>query len=251
MIATRVSIVTPAYNAARVIADAVASVRRQAYDDWEMLIVDDCSKDDTREVVARLAAEEARIRLIPQAQNGGPARARQAALDAATGRYIAFLDSDDYWLPEKLERQLRFMAETGAVLTYTEFRRISADGSREGRRVCVPAQLTYSDLLKNTAIATSTVIIDKAKAGPFAMTETFYDDYALWLSILRRGHTAHGLKEDLMRYRVGAGSWSRNKLRSALWVWRTYRNVERLGVPRAAWCFAHYAWRAVFKYSAF
>lgn len=226
-------------------------MQAQTHAAWELNVVDDCSPDETRAVVRGLAAQDSRIRLIEQRQNGGPAQARQAALDAARGPYIAFLDADDCWLPQKLERQLDFMRHNDAALSYTEYRRVSADGSRLGRLVRVPPRLRYRDLLCNTAIATSTVLIDREKTGPFSMTETFYDDYALWLSILRNGLVAHGLREDLMRYRVVTDSWSRNKANSARWVWQTYREVERLSIPRSAWCFGNYACRAFIKYRRF
>src|SRR6185503_17230582 len=131
--------------------------------------------DATRTVVEEYAAREPRVRLIQQAKNGGPARARQAALDHATGRYIAFLDSDDSWLPQKLERQLAFMARVGGAFSHTAFRRISADGSRTGRVIGPPERLSYAELLGNTAIATSTVLIDRSTTGVFQMTETYYD----------------------------------------------------------------------------
>ena len=246
-----VSIITPAFNAERLIGAALDSIAQQAYEDFEAIVVDDCSGDGTPAVVEQRAKLDPRIRLIRQPENGGPSRARQAALDKATGRYIAFLDCDDVWLPHKLTRQLDFMESRRASLSYTEFRRMSADGMRVGRRVRVPAHLDYADLLCNTAIATSTVIVDRERTGPFAMTHTYYDDYALWLSLLRRGHRAHGLKEDLMRYRVSANSWSRNKANSARWVWRTYREVEGLSVARSAWCFANSACRGALKYRRF
>jgi teichuronic acid biosynthesis glycosyltransferase TuaG len=246
-----VSIITPAYNAARFVADAIESVRRQTHERWEMLVVDDCSRDATRDIVRALSREESRVKLIEQPANGGPARARQAGLDAATGRYIAFLDSDDLWLPQKLERQLEFMDAREAAISFTEFRRISVDGRDVGKLIRIPERLDYHQLLRNTAIATSTVIVDREKTGPVSMTVTFYDDFVLWLSILRRGFVAHGLQEDLMRYRVASGSWSRNKLRSALWVWRTYQQIEKLSVPYSAWCFAGYVWNAVSKYRSF
>jgi teichuronic acid biosynthesis glycosyltransferase TuaG len=251
MIYSGVSIITPAYNAGRYVGDAIESVRRQQYRDWEMLVIDDCSCDDTRELVRSFSRIDERVRLIVQATNGGPARARQAGLDAARGRYIAFLDSDDYWLPRKLERQVSFMQERDAAISFTQFRRVSADGSRIGKLIEVPSQLDYHQLLCNTAMATSTVVIDRLKTGPFCMTTTYYDDFVLWLEILRRGFVAHGLQEDLMRYRIASGSWSRNKLRSALWVWRTYQKVEKLSVPYSAWCFASYVWNAVSKYRSF
>jgi teichuronic acid biosynthesis glycosyltransferase TuaG len=246
-----VSIVTPAYNAARHVRQAIESARNQTCSNWEMLVVDDCSTDDTCAVVEALAASDPRIRLIRRPVNGGPARARQAALEVARGRYIAFLDSDDWWLPQKLERQLAFMRDRGIALSYTRFRRVAEDGSGAGRPVVVPASLDYRGLLGNTAMATSTVVVDRALTGPFSMTETYYDDFVLWLALLKRGHTAHGLLEDLMRYRVAGGSWSRDKLRSALWVWRTYRRIEKLPLMRAAWHFARYAWHALAKYRTF
>jgi teichuronic acid biosynthesis glycosyltransferase TuaG len=246
-----VSIVTPAYNAARYLPDTINSVLGQGYRDWEMLVVDDCSSDATGEVVSQYSARDRRIRLIAQASNGGPARARQAALERAEGRYIAFLDSDDRWLPTKLERQLEFMHRRRAAFSHTAFRRITVDGSKVGRLIRVPERLTYADLLGNTAIATSSVIVDRSLTGPFRMTVTYYDDFVLWLEITRRGFAALGLNEDLMRYRVTGGSVSRNKLRSAMMVWRTYRDVERLGLGRSSWAFARYAANAVRKYRAF
>lgn len=246
-----VSIVTPAYNAARHIQEMIASVQAQTLADWELIVVDDYSRDETASVVRGFADRDPRIRLIEQAKNSGPAAARQRALDAAKARYIAFLDSDDIWLPGKLEDQIAFMRKTNAALTFTAFRRISEDGSSTGRLVGVPRRLSYCDLLKNTAIATSTAIVDRVKTGPFSMTRTYYDDYALWLSILRGGYVAHGLRQDLMRYRVVSRSVSRNKGRSAYWVWRLYRDVEKLSLLRAIWCFMNYAVRASIKYRRF
>jgi teichuronic acid biosynthesis glycosyltransferase TuaG len=251
MMGAQVSIATPAYNAERFLPETIDSVCAQTYSDWELLVVDDCSSDGTRALVERYAARDARVRLIAQPRNGGPALARQAALDAARGRYIAFLDSDDLWLPQKLERQLAFMRERRAALSFTGFRRISLDGARLGRVIHVPPRLTYPQLLGNTAIATSTAIVDRSLSGAFRMVKTYYDDFALWLEITRRGFPAFGLDADLMRYRVVGGSVSRNKRRSALMVWRTYREVERLGLARASWSFARYAVNAMRKYRAF
>jgi teichuronic acid biosynthesis glycosyltransferase TuaG len=247
----KVSIITPAYNSERVIMEALDSIARQDYDDLEVIVADDCSSDATVDVVQQRSNADNRIRLVRQSVNAGPSHARQVALDHATGRYIAFLDSDDFWLPQKLSRQLAFMAHERAALSYTEYRRMSADGARVGKQIRVPAYLDYADLLCNTAIATSSVIVDRERTGPFAMTHTYYDDYALWLSLLRRGHRAYGLKEDLMRYRVSAKSWSRNKVNSARWVWRTYREVERLSFADSVWCFSNYACRGALKYWRF
>lgn len=246
----RISIITPAYKAEPFIAEAIRSVQAQDHLDWEMLIVDDGSPDNTADVVAGFAEADSRIRLIRQ-KNSGPAMARQRALEAAQGRYIAFLDADDYWLPGKLSRQLAFMREHGAAVSFTRFRRISSDGRKQGRLIAIPERLSYRQLLGNTAIATSTAMVDRELTGPFSMKKTYYDDFALWLDLLKRGFVAHGLQEDLMRYRVVGKSVSRNKGKSAKMVWRTYREVERLGAVYAGWCFANYAVRAFLKYRYF
>lgn len=243
-----VSIVTPAYNASRFLEATVRSAIAQTYRQWEMLVVDDCSIDATAQVLARLAAEDPRVRPIAHERNGGPARARNTALRAARGGLVAFLDSDDLWLPQKLERQVSYLREVAGCFCFTGFRRIDESGERVGRFRPLPRRLAYRDLLKNTAIMTSTVLIDRRVTGDFTMPVTYYDDFAAWLGILRRGHIAHGLLEDLVRYRVVGRSISRNKGRSALWVWKTYREVERLSLPTAAWCFANYAWRGYLKY---
>lgn len=246
-----VSIITPAYKAGRFIASAIESVQRQTHSNWEMIVVDDCSPDDTGSIVERYAQRDSRIHLIRQDTNKGPAVSRETALGYGKGRYVAFLDSDDLWLPSKLERQLRFMGQTDAAISFTGFRRISEDGGVCGKLIKIPESLSYSQLLKNTAIATSTVLVDRVKTGPFHMKQTYYDDFVLWLEILKRGFVAYGLQEDLMRYRVVGKSVSRDKRNSALWVWRTYRHVEKLSASRAVWCFVNYAWRGYRKYRVF
>lgn len=246
-----VSIITPAYKAAAFVGETIQSVLAQRHLDWEMIVVDDCSPDSTAEVVEQYAAADRRVRLVRSPTNGGVGAARNAALDAATGRYIAFLDSDDLWLPEKLESQLEFMRDLNAGFSFTAFRRISQDGRRVGRLIIVPPRLDYAALLGNTAIVTSTVLIDRAVVGDFRMTKTYYDDFVLWLQLLKRGTVAHGLKRDLTRYRVVSQSISRDKANSARQVWRTYRQVERLGVGRSSWSFARYATRALLKYRRF
>lgn len=246
-----VSIITPAYRAAAFIGATIQSVRDQSFRNWEMLIADDCSPDGTREVVAAQAAADPRIRLLALPRNGGPAHARNGALEAASGRWIAFLDSDDLWLPEKLERQLHFHRNAGAALTCTGFRRMSTEGGRIGRYIGPPSSLDYRGALGLTGIATSTVLIDRSRTGPVRMKPVYYDDFACWLDVLRGGERAVGLNEDLMRYRVMAGSISRNKFRSAKEVWKQLRTVEQVGLPLAVTSFGRYAVHATLKYSRF
>ncbi|HEV2568123.1 glycosyltransferase family 2 protein [Sphingomonas sp.] len=247
-----VSIITPAYRAASVIGETIQSVLDQSYADWEMLIAEDCGPDHTRDVVRDWAARDPRIKLIEMERNGGPAAARNAALERAQGRWLAFLDSDDLWLPGKLERQLDFHRRNqGTVLTFTGYRRISADGSRTGHYIGVPRRIGYKGLLGNTIITTSTVLVDRDRSGPFRMKKTYYDDFACWLELLKRGGAALGLDEDLMRYRVLEKSVSRDKGNSAKQVWLAYRNIEQLGPLASAWYFSNYAARAWLKYRQF
>jgi teichuronic acid biosynthesis glycosyltransferase TuaG len=246
-----VSIVTPAFRAERFVDASIRSVIAQKYSNWEMIIVDDCSPDQTVQRIETWTKLDSRIRLICQPRNAGPAAARNAALANSAGRYAAFLDSDDIWLPEKLAHQLDFMRRHGAAVTFTGFRRISEDGLRIGRQIGVPEKLSYSQLLGNTAIATSTVIVDRAQTGPLQLQAVYYDDFVLWLRLLRSGHIAMGLNEDLMRYRVVSKSVSRNKTNSAREVWKTYRVHEQLGLLRSVWSFANYGARGWLKYARF
>lgn len=215
-----------------------------------MLIVDDCSTDATCSVIERYSASEPRIRLIRRTENGGPARARNTALKAAMGRYIAFLDSDDLWPPEKLERQLAFMDEKGAALSYTLYRQFTEDSDHPGRVISLPCSFNYRQLLKNTGIACLTVIIDTKFTGPINMPLVRHEDYALWLKLLKLGVVAQGLMEDLARHRITKASVSGNKLKSATWVWRIYRDIEKLSISYAAWCFLNYGWHAYRKHRA-
>lgn len=246
-----VSIIMPAYKAQAYIGQSIESVQAQTYRDWELLIADDCSPDNTKEVVANYAAKDPRIRLLSLEKNGGPARARNAALASASGRWIAFLDSDDVWLPTKLQRCLEHAQSNHAPLVYTAFRRISAYGGKVGQLIKVPPSLSYKQLLGNTAIATSTVLIDRAITGDFRMRVTYYDDFDCWLQILKKHGPAIGLDEDLMRYRVMDQSVSRNKKNSAKQVWLAYRNLENMGRVQSAWYFSRYAFNAFLKYFRF
>ncbi len=246
-----VSIITPAYRCAGVVGETIRSVLDQTYLNWEMLIVEDCSPDNTCDVLRKWTAVDPRLHLIEQPKNAGPATARNVGLERAQGRWIAFLDSDDLWLPHKLEYSIKFAEEHEAPLVFTGFRRIPSDGGKAGHYIGVPRTLNYKQLLGNTAIATSTVLLDRSLVGEVRMRKTYYDDFDCWLQILKPGRVAHGLDEDLMRYRVMGQSVSRNKFNSAVKVWSAYRDLERLSVPVASWYFMSYAIRGLLKYSRF
>jgi teichuronic acid biosynthesis glycosyltransferase TuaG len=247
-----VSIITPAYNVEAFLSETINSVLEQTHKNWEMIVVDDCSRDGTANVAQRFASQDSRVIFVQHDKNSGPAEARNTAVKRARGRFIAFLDSDDQWLPKKLERQLKFMAERGLSFTFTPYRRISTETDSPGKLIAVPNQISYRDLLKHTAIATSTVILDREKTGPFSLVKGMgYDDFILWLDILKRGHTAVAFHEDLMRYRLVPQSVSHDKIRSAKWVWNIYRKHEKLSLLDACWCLMNYGLRGYFKHRTF
>jgi len=246
-----VSIIMPAYNSEKFICSGIKSVLLQTYQDWELLIVNDCSQDNTSVIVQKYCHQDSRIKLFHNEKNSGPAMTRNNAINRANGRFIAFLDSDDIWLPQKLDKQVGAMLEKGSVFTYTGYHRISEDGMVTGRFISVPPHLNYSQLLRNTAILTSSVVLDTYAIGKIQMKNTYYDDYACWLEILKRGYLAHSIDADLVEYRVASLSVSRNKINSAKQVWNTYRSVERLGPIASAWCFAGYMLNAIQKYKKF
>lgn len=246
-----VSIIMPAYRVEKIISDSIHSVLNQSYSNWELLIADDCSPDGTAAVVSKFSTLDPRIKLISCITNGGPASARNSALSVAKGRWIAFLDSDDIWLPSKLDETIRHSVHMNAAITYTGFCRTTHDLTEVGDYISVPNSLSYQQLLGNTAIATSTVLIDRNITGNILMEKVFYDDFVCWLGILKKGLIAHGLNKDLMRYRVVSNSVSRNKKRSALEVWKVYRKVERIGLIKSFWYFSSYTINAFLKYRKF
>jgi teichuronic acid biosynthesis glycosyltransferase TuaG len=242
-----VSIIMPAYNAEATLEETLASLYAQTFPDWELCIVDDASKDNTAAIIKRHAANDSRIKPIFLAKNGGAANAQETSLQAGTGRYAAFLDADDCWLPQKLEKHLAFMTAKKAPMSYTAYRRVNEDGSEVSAIIHPPAFMNYEKLLKNTAMASSSMIIDRDITGPFHIKQEGFYDLASWLSLFKQGHVAYGLDEDLMRYRVRFGSDSGNKFAAMKRVWHIYRNVEHLSLPYSVYCFAHYGFNAVFK----
>jgi len=246
--APTVSVITPAYDAARFLETAMRSVAEQSYSDWEMIVVDDGSHDETAMIVERWARLDPRFRLIRMSRNGGPAAARNAALVQARGRYIAFLDSDDVWRPQKLETQMRFMKETGAAFSFSDYSIMDEEGRLVGRSVQVPERIDYQGLLRNTIIGCLTVVLDRAQSGPLSMPLLRqHEDLCLWYILLKRGIIARGIPQDLAVYRLVPRSASRNKLQSALHMWKVYRRIEGLSTPASLKCFAFYAWHALLK----
>lgn len=240
------SIIMPAYNSARFIGESINSVLAQTYTDWELLIVDDCSKDNTAEMVA--AFNDPRIHYQRNANNMGAAETRNQALKRAKGRYIAFLDSDDLWEPDKLEKQIAFMEMNGYAFTFSDYRIMKENGTWTGKMLHMPASLSYHHYLRNTAIGCLTVMIDRLKTGDFLMPNIKSShDMALWLLIMKRGFQAYAIPECLASYRLVSTSNTAKKYKAAQDVWRVYRNVEQLSVCYSAFCFCGYALHAIIK----
>ncbi len=242
-----VSVIVPCYNGVRTLEETVQSVLHQTYGEWELLIVDDGSTDESAELIRQLAHEDQRIRPVFLQRNGGVAAARNAGLDRARGRLVAFLDADDIWEPDKLEQQVSHMGITGAAFAFTAYGLMDREGNRSGRMVRAREQIRYTELLKGNQIGCSTVMLDLARLGPVRMPEGHHEDYLLWLQILKDGWIAHGLSRPLTVYRKDARSLSGNKWRAARWTWEVYRVHQRLSLPQSLWFFAHYAIRGVLK----
>jgi teichuronic acid biosynthesis glycosyltransferase TuaG len=243
-----VSIITPSYNAMPYVRECIESVLAQSYQQWEMIIVDDCSSDGSAEYIANLIEGEPRIRLIALQRNVGAAEARNTALSEAKGRFIAFLDSDDIWLPQKLERQLEFMRRGGYAFTFSSYTPISEDGAREYRPILAPTSIDYQGYLKNTIIGCLTVMIDRRQSGDFRMPDIRSShDMALWLEILHRGFRAYGIREVLAKYRLVSSSNTSKKLKAAGDVWRVYRDVRSLPLAKSLFYWMHYIYNAAKK----
>lgn len=264
-----VSIVMPAFNASATIADSIRSVLDQTHTNWELIIVDDGSTDNTREIVNPFLADQ-RIRLINGVGRSGPARARNIGLDAATGDVVAFLDSDDQWLANKTEMQLAFMLRTGASLSYTAYWRVAPDGRTRVGEIEVPPSVTYQSMLQTNSIGCLTAMYDRKLFSDARMPDIAlitkgttlhkwlkgrvgHEDYAFWLKMLRspharnRDHFACGINESTALYRLSANSLSGNKLRAAAFQWLIYRQVEKLSWPSAALNFARYTYYGLKK----
>ena len=248
MIEGLVSIIMPSYNAARFIGESINSVLLQTYSNWELLIVDDCSKDNSVEVVRKFANIDKRVVLFSLEKNVGAAAARNVAIEHAQGQYIAFLDSDDVWDEYKLEKQLAFMKQYSYVFTFSNYYVMEENGKKTENIVKVPSSLSYHQYLRNTIIGCLSVIIDRQQTGDFKMPLIKSShDMALWLLIMKRGFKAYGLKDVLAGYRLVSTSNTAKKWKAAKDVWKVYREIEGLSVLYAAYCFCGYAINAVLK----
>ena len=246
-----VSVIVPVYNANKYIEATVDSVVKQTYQNWELLLVDDGSTDGSGETIKRLEREDVsgRIKVLLPKEHGTAARARNYGLMQAEGRYIAFLDADDLWVSDKLEKEMAFMKEKKAGFVFTGYEFADANAVGTGKVVKVPETLCYKQALKNTTIFTSTVLIDTQLVDKnlVIMPEIKSEDTATWYQILRSGHLAYGLNENLVKYRRVANSLSSNKLEAIRRIWNLYRKAEKLSFLYSAYNFVFWAVRAVLR----
>lgn len=245
-----VSIITPVYACEKYIAMTIDSVLAQTYTNWEMLLVDDCSPDNSAQIIEKYLKKDVRIKYITLSENSGAAVARNTALNESRGRYIAYLDADDIWLPNKLEQQLAFMERYNAVFTCCDYEKIEADGTSLNKTVHMPKKIDYEQLLRNTIIQTVGVIVDTKYVSRDLLIMPNVrrgQDSATWLQLLRNGVEFVGQNEVLAQYRRVPQSLSANKFHAIKRTWYLYRGVEKLSVVKSLWCMIGWAWHASLK----
>lgn len=245
-----VSIIMPSYNSGAWIKDTIACVQAQTYGNWELIISDDASSDNTVELVEDEARKDSRIHVIKALENQGAAKARNRALAEAKGRYIAYLDSDDLWTEEKLEHQLSYMTENGIVMCYTSYDLINEFGEYK-KTIHVPEKVTYDSYLKRPITCTHSILLDSNAINKNLMVMPNLrrgQDGATWLQILKTGIVGYGLDESLAKYRRHEGSLSSNKFKAIKRMWYIYRKVEKLPLWYACRCFVSYTINATKKY---
>ncbi|MBO6195206.1 MAG: glycosyltransferase family 2 protein [Bacilli bacterium] len=241
-----VSIIIPVYNAEKFIDETINTVLNQTYTNWELLLVNDCSTDNSVKLIQKYLKDE-RIKLINNKVNSKAAVSRNNGIKKAKGRYICFLDADDLWDKEKLEKQVKFMNKKDCAFSFTGYEFADENGKPNGKKVFIPETITYKQALKNTTIWTSTVMFDMNKLSKenIYMPNIKSEDTASWWSILKKIDKAYGLNEILSFYRRTEGTLSSNKFEAIKRIWNLYRNVEHLNIFYSFYCFCFYALRAV------
>ncbi|MGN0152017.1 MAG: glycosyltransferase family 2 protein [Wujia sp.] len=246
----KVSIITPTYNCEKYIRATIASVQAQTYTDWEMVLADDCSSDHTREIIEEIMKEDPRVHLYCQEKNSGAAASRNLALEHCTGRFIAYLDADDLWKPEKLEHQVSYMLAHGYGFCCTSYEVLNDAGESLDKQVHMLPRVDYKGFLTNNLLQTVGIMVDTSIVDRKCLVMPDMrrrQDAATWLQVLKAGHDCYGLDEILACYRRTESSLSSNKLKAVKGVWYLYRKVEHLSLPFSCYCFVRYAFLAVWK----
>lgn len=224
-----VSIITPCYNSELYISDAIESVISQTYSDWEMIIIDDCSTDKSALIIDEYCKKDCRIKYMKtNSPSGSPTKPRNIGIAEAIGRYIAFLDSDDIWMPDKLMLQMPLFEDPKIAMVYSYYEKIDEKGIGAPRLIKSSLRHSYQSLLYGNEIGCLTVIYDTQKVGKCYFQYIGHEDYALWLSILKKGFIAKGVQASLGYYRIRTSSVSSNKFKVISWIWNIYRKNEKL-----------------------
>ena len=244
-----VSIITPCYNSAATIRETIRSVIAQSYVNWELLIIDDCSNDDSVKIIMEFMDTDSRIYYLKtEHPSGGPTLPRNVGIQAAKGRFIAFLDSDDIWLPNKLSTQLPLFINDNVAIVYSDYEKISEEGNRTGRIVKSDPYHHYKSLLCGNELGCLTVVYDTQKIGKRYFKFIGHEDYNLWLDILKEGFIAINTNICLALNRIRKGSVSSNKLRVIKWIWHIYRVEQK----KTIWLSLYYSLsdlnKSLFKY---
>ena len=243
-----VSVIMPAYNSGGYIAGAVKSVLKQSYMNLELIICDDASSDRTIEIADNAASGDSRVTIIKNDINSGVSATRNHAMKKAAGRYIAFLDSDDLWEPDKLKKQLQFMKVNDCALCYASYGFINEDSEPLKKGLAIIRTVAdYKSLLKNNFIGMLTVVIDRSKTGDIVFSDKRHEDLIMWLAFAKKGMLLMGLKQSLASYRISASSLSGNKLKAAAWRWKVYRESEKLNIAVSLWYMAFYITNSILK----
>ncbi len=241
-----ISIIIPVYNSEKYIEETIQCILNQTYQNWELIFVDDSSKD--RSVLLIKNYQDKRMHLYQNKENMGPAYTRNQGIVKARGRYLAYMDADDLWDKNKLEKQLLFMKEKGCAFSFTGYEFAGEDGMRNGKVVHVPASVDYKYALKHTIISTITVMFDREQIPDdilYMPLNARGEDTATWWKILRHGYLAYGIDEPLSVYRRHGGSRSANKLDAVYGTWKMYRNCEHLSIWKSGYFFCHYVFHAL------
>lgn len=248
-----VSVIMPSYNSASTIEASIRSIQEQTYQNWELLITDDCSSDDTVKIVHELSLLDSRIKIYQNDVNSGAAVSRNNSISKAVGEFIAFLDSDDLWLPNKIELQLNFMTKHDVIdFSFTAYGLINEAGNSLGKIVDLQGDelsFSYQDMLqKKATLGCSTVMFRRQAFKDYSMPLIRTgQDYALWLKLLKTGKKAYLLNVVLTQYRILPNSISRNKFKKCKRQWQIYRQIEKLSLVQSIISFLFYAWRAIFR----
>lgn len=244
-----VSIITANYNSEKYIEQTINSVRAQTHQNWEMLIVDDKSTDNSIKIIEKYTLLDPRIKLFFQEANLGPTAARNIGIKNAKGTFIAILDSDDLWVPDKLEKQLSiFKNEKDAVIVFSFYEHINENGDAMNKVIKAPSFVTYNMMLKSNFIGNCTAVYNKDMAGNPVFENVGHEDYALWLSILKNGMKAYCIPEVLAKYRKHQTSISSNKFKGAKWHWEIHKNIVKTPFLKRCYYFFYYFFNAAKKH---